>query len=98
MLDASIQAEEDCCDDEGNCNDEGESGDSQDEEDKEEDEDEEAIEKEMQEARDKFKSDRAQGLDKKEKGPLKNLLRSKGSIWLSNRPQYFFEWSQASCQ
>ena len=64
----------------------------------EEDEDEEALARKIQEARDKLKSERVIGLEKQTAGVFKDLLRSKGSIWLSNKPQHFFEWSQASVE
>jgi G3E family GTPase len=64
----------------------------------EEDEDEEVLAQKIQEAREKLKSERAKGLEKQTSGVFKDLLRSKGSIWLSNKPQHFFEWSQASVE
>lgn len=65
----------------------------------EEDEDEETDEQYQQrlaEAKDKFKKERVEGQLKKEKGVFKHLFRSKGFIWLANRPNLFFEWGQAA--
>ena len=55
--------------------------------------DEEEQEKILNEERQKFKAQRAEGQKKKETGVFLGLLRSKGSMWLSNRPEHFFEWS-----
>lgn len=65
-------------------------------EDEEEDETDEQYEKRLAEAKEKFKAEREAGYKKQAAGVFKHLFRSKGFIWLSNRPQLFFEWSQAS--
>jgi len=69
-----------------------EEGDEEEMED-EEDETDEAYEARLAAAKEKFKSDREKGHEKKQLGAFKHLFRSKGFIWLSNRPNLFFEWS-----
>lgn len=64
----------------------------------EEDETDEAYEARLAAAKEKFKADREAGHIKKQAGVFKHLFRSKGFIWLSNRPNLFFEWSQAAVQ
>jgi len=66
------------------------------EDDDSEEETEEAYQKRLGEAKDKFKKERDQAFEKRQSGAFKLLFRSKGFIWLSNRPQLFFEWSQAA--
>ena len=50
----------------------------------------------MAEAKEKLKKQRDEGYVKQQAGAFKHLFRSKGFLWLSNRPQLFFEWSQAA--
>ena len=75
--------------------DEGEEEEEEDE-DQEDDETDEQYEVRLNEAKDKLKKDRDEGEGKKTHGVFKHLFRSKGFIWLSNRPNLFFEWSQAA--
>jgi G3E family GTPase len=82
----------------GHGHDEGGEGDDEEMEDEEEDETDEAYEARLAAAKEKFKKDREDGHEKKQKGAFKHLFRSKGFIWLSNRPNLFFEWSQAAVQ
>jgi len=70
--------------------------DEEEEEEEEEDETDEAYEARLQEAKEKFKKERDEAYQKMQSSAFKHLFRSKGFIWLSNRPQLFFEWSQAS--
>lgn len=67
-------------------------------EDEEDDETEDAYDARLALAKEKFKADREAGHIKKTAGIFKNLFRSKGFVWLSNRPNLFFEWSQAAVQ
>jgi G3E family GTPase len=69
----------------------------QDEESSEE-ETEEAYQLRLVEAKNGFKKKREEGYAKMQLGNFKHLFRSKGFLWLSNRPNLFFEWSQASVQ
>jgi len=73
--------------------DEDEDEDGDEEMDDEEEETDEAYEIRLAEAKTKFKKDREDAYTKYQSGVFKFLLRSKGFIWLSNRPNLFFEWS-----
>jgi G3E family GTPase len=64
----------------------------------EEDETDDAYEARLAIAKEKFKADREAGHVKKQAGVFKHLFRSKGFVWLSNRPNLFFEWQQAAVQ
>ena len=75
--------------------DEGEE-DGEDGEDDEEEETDEQYAATLAAAKAKYKAEREAGYQHKQGGPFKHLFRSKGFIWLSNRPQLFFEWSQAA--
>ena len=66
------------------------------EEDEDEDETDEQYEVRLAIAKEKLKVDRDQGEVKQMSGVFKRLFRSKGFVWLSNRPNLFFEWSQAA--
>jgi len=52
----------------------------------------------LEEAKEKFKKKREEAYIRKQEGPFKDLFRSKGFFWLSNRPNLFFEWSHATVQ
>ena len=73
-----------------------EHGEEEEGEEDEEDETDEQYEARLAEAKEKFKKERQEANEKKNKGVFKMLFRSKGFIWLSNRPNLFFEWSQAA--
>jgi G3E family GTPase len=75
---------------------ENEEDDGEEDEEDEDDETDEQYQARLAEAKLKFKKDRAEGQTKKEQGMFKHLFRSKGFIWLANRPNLFFEWSQAA--
>jgi G3E family GTPase len=67
-----------------------------DDEDDGEGETEEEYQQRLAEAKEKLKKNRDEGFEKQQKGVFKHLFRSKGFLWLSNRPNLFFEWSQAA--
>ena len=60
-------------------------------EEEEEEETEEQYQERLKEAKVKFKAMRDDIYEKKSAGAFKNLFRAKGFIWLSNRPDVFFE-------
>jgi G3E family GTPase len=72
---------------------EEEDEDMEDGEECEEDETEEEYQARLKVAKDKFVKERDQAVEQKQSGPFKHLFRSKGFMWLSNRPNLFFEWS-----
>jgi len=45
------------------------------------------------EALEKMKTDRKEGFKKHQAGSFKSNVRSKGFVWMANRPSLFFEWS-----
>jgi G3E family GTPase len=73
-------------------------GEDEEMEDEEDEETEDAYQARLAAAKEKFKADREEGHIKKQAGVFKHLFRSKGFIWLSNRPNLFFEWGQAAVQ
>jgi len=73
-----------------------EEGEEAEEEEDEEDETDEQYQARLNEAKEKFNKDRKIAYEKQQSGVFKTLFRSKGFFWLSNRPNLFFEWSQAS--
>jgi len=61
--------------------------------DKLENETDEEYEIRFKEAKEKFVKKREACQELKSKGSFKNLFRSKGFIWLSNKPEHFYEWA-----
>lgn len=47
-------------------------------------------------AKTKYKKDRDDAAERKKTTVLKDVVRSKGFLWLSNNPELFFEWQQAA--
>ena len=62
----------------------------------EEDETDEQYKERLNEAKIKFKVQRDEIYNKKSNGAFKHLFRSKGFLWLSNKPDLFFQMSQAA--
>ena len=62
----------------------------------EEEETEEQYQARLAEAKVKFKAQMDEVYARKSQGAFKGLFRSKGFLWLSNRPDLFFEMSQAA--
>ena len=70
--------------------------DSDDEADDYDGETDEQYEARLVKAKAQFSKERAEGYRKMQAGSFKHLFRSKGFLWLANKPEVFFEWSQAS--
>ena len=51
---------------------------------------------EIDEAKEVFREDRANIIEKKKLTVFKDVCRSKGFLWLSDKPELYFEWSSAS--
>lgn len=49
----------------------------------------------IEEAKELFKNERIHCVEKKKNTVFADVVRSKGFLWLSNKPECFFEWSQA---
>ena len=62
-------------------------------EEEEEEEEDPEYEAKLEEAKIKYKTERDETVVKKKNSVFKDVVRSKGFLWLSNKPEYFFEWS-----
>lgn len=47
-------------------------------------------------AKEKYKQSRDLAVESKKTTVFKDVVRSKGFLWLSNRPELFFEWQEAA--
>lgn len=62
----------------------------------EEEEEDPEYDAKLEEAKIVYKNERNATVEKRKTTVFKDVVRSKGFLWLSNKPEYFFEWSQAA--